>query len=153
MVSRLDLTRWCSTLTGFAVAFALTGCVERRYTIRTDPPGALVIVNNEEIGRTPVSKSFNFYGDRDITLMKDGFQTQRLIQPIKAPWYDNVITEFFSENVVPVTIRDERDFTYKLAPATLTPINELTARGQSLRNQAKSIPAPRRGGILGFFGF
>ena len=46
---------------------SLSGCVERRYTIRTDPPGALVIVNGEEIGPTPVSRSFIYYGDRKIT--------------------------------------------------------------------------------------
>ncbi len=34
------------------------GCVERRYTLRTEPPGALAVVNGEEIGQTPVSRSF-----------------------------------------------------------------------------------------------
>ncbi len=37
----------------------LSGCVERRYTIRSDPPGATVIVNGEEIGPAPASKSFS----------------------------------------------------------------------------------------------
>src|SRR4051812_23377756 len=68
---------------------SLTGCVERRYTIRTNPPGAMVVINNEEVGTTPVSRSFTYYGDREIKLMLDGCQTQTIIQPIKAPWYDN----------------------------------------------------------------
>ena len=55
------------------MALASTGCVERRYTIRSNPPGALVYVNGEEIGTTPVSRSFTYYGDRDITLIQDGF--------------------------------------------------------------------------------
>ncbi|GAC1475832.1 MAG: hypothetical protein NVSMB9_29060 [Isosphaeraceae bacterium] len=138
---------------GLLFTLILSGCVERRYTIRTEPPGALVIVNNEEIGRTPVSRSFTFYGNRDITLMLDGFQTQRIIQPIKAPWYDNYLTEFFTENVVPVTLRDERDFTYRMIPASVPKVDELRTRAENLRLQARSIPAPRRGGILGFFGF
>src|SRR4051812_38674164 len=77
----------------------LTGCVERRYTIRTNPPGALVVVNDEEIGASPVSASFTYYGDRKIELMHDGYMTQKVIQPIKAPWYDNYLTEFFTENL------------------------------------------------------
>src|SRR3954465_6323000 len=93
-----------------------SGCVERRYTIRTEPPGALAVVNGEEVGRTPVSRSFTYYGDRDVTLMLDGFETQRVIQPLKAPWYDNLVTEFFAENVVPFTLRDEREFTFRMVP-------------------------------------
>lgn len=135
------------------VAASLTGCVERRYTIRTDPPGALVIVNGEEIGTTPVSKSFIFYGDREITLVADGYQTQTLIQPIKAPLYDNALTEFFTENLLPVTLRDEREFFYKMGPTTVPKAADLKGRAESLRSEAKVSPPPRRGGILGFFGF
>ena len=135
------------------VLSAGTGCVERRYTIRTNPPGALVVVNNEELGRTPVSKSFTYYADRDVTLMLDGYKTQRIIQPINAPWYDNYLTEFFTETLVPFTIRDERDFTFQMVPDQPADTNELLDRGQSLRAQAQAPPMPRRGGILGFFGF
>jgi hypothetical protein len=131
---------------------SLNGCVERRYTIRSDPPGALAIVNGEEIGTTPVSRSFIFYGARDITLVADGYQTQRIIQPIKDPWYDNVLTSFFSENLVPFTIRDEREFNYKLLPATVPATNALNARAEELKAQAQAPPPPRRGGIMGFFG-
>src|SRR6185312_12225865 len=131
----------------------LSGCVERRYTIRTDPPGALAIVNGEEIGPTPVSRSFVYYGDREITLLRDGFETLHVVQPVDAPWWDNLLTEFFTENVVPVTLRDEREFAYRMAPEVQPARNERLDRGEGLRAQAKQPPPPRRGGILGFFGF
>lgn len=153
MVIRIGLRLGGSAALGAALVLGASGCVERRYTIRTDPPGAQVIVNNEEVGRTPVSRSFTYYGDRDITLMLDGYQTQRVIQPIDAPWYDNLATEFFTESVVPFTIRDERDFTYRMAPATVPTIDELRSRGENLRAQSQTQPPPRRGGILGYFGF
>jgi hypothetical protein len=132
---------------------SLSGCVERRYTIRTNPPGALAIVNQEEIGPTPVSRSFTFYGDREITLIHDGYQTQTIIQPINSPWWDNVLTEFFTENVIPFTFRDEREFVYQLQPTSIPEVNDLVARGQNLRVQAQVNPPPRRGGILGWLGF
>ncbi|MGE3818382.1 MAG: PEGA domain-containing protein [Isosphaeraceae bacterium] len=138
---------------GLAALGLPSGCVERRYTIRTNPPGALVVVNGEEIGRTPVSKSFTYYGDRDVTLILDEHQTQRVTQPIKAPWYDNVVTEFFSENLIPFTIRDEREFTYQMAPTQIPSPADLMNRGQSLRDEAQAPPPARRGGLLGFFGF
>jgi hypothetical protein len=132
---------------------ALSGCVERRYTVRSDPPGALLIANDEEIGPTPASRSFVYYGDREFTLMLDGYQTQSFRQPIKAPWWDNYITEFFTENLVPYTFRDERDFTFKLTPIAPVPRDELIARGENLRQAAQADPPPRRKGILGFLGF
>jgi hypothetical protein len=131
----------------------LTGCVERRYTVRTDPPGATVIVNGEEIGPSPASKSFVYYGDRKITMILDGYQTKTLIQPIKAPWWDNYITEFFTENTVPVSMRDEREYTYKLEPAQTPPQGELRERAESLRSEARVLPKPRYSGILAWFGF
>jgi hypothetical protein len=135
------------------LALALGGCVERRYTIRSDPPGALVIVNGEEKGTTPISSSYAFYGKRSIRLIKDGYDTQEIVQDFPPPWYDNLLTEFFTENVIPYTFRDERTFTYKLQPTQPTDPNMLLGNAEQLRAQAATIPPPQRGGILGFFGF
>lgn len=51
---------------------ALTGCVERLITVRSQPPGALVHLNDEEIGRTPVTVPFKFYGTYDVRLEHEG---------------------------------------------------------------------------------
>ncbi len=130
-----------------------TGCVERRYTIRTDPPGALVIVNGEEIGPSPASKSFYYYGNREITLIRDGYKTQTVIEPIPAPWWDNLLTEFFTENLIPYSLRDEREYSYKLEPAAPTPEGALRDRAEGLRAESRTLPPPRRGGFLGWLGF
>src|SRR5687767_2042073 len=53
-----------------------TGCVRRRLTVRTNPPGAQVFVDDQEIGVTPCSASFIYYGTRKITVMKDGYKTE-----------------------------------------------------------------------------
>jgi PEGA domain len=146
-------TRGLATLLMLVALGLLSGCVERRYTIRSDPPGATVIVNGEEIGPTPASKTFYYYGNREVTLMLDGYQTRTVIQPINAPWWDNYVTEFFSENMVPLSLRDERDYTFQLVPAVSPPVAELRNRAESLRQEAQTIPKPRRGGILGWLGF
>lgn len=134
------------------VLLASTGCVERRYTIRTDPPGAIAIVNGEEVGPTPVSRSFTFYGDREINLELDGYETLHVIQPVNSPWWDLPGIDFFSENVLPITLRDEQEFAYKMVPATNPPENELVDRAQGLRAQAQIPPPQRRTGFLGWLG-
>jgi hypothetical protein len=124
--------------------YTCSGCVERRYTIRSDPPGALAIVNGEEIGPTPVSRSFTYYGDRKITLLLDGYATKTVIEPIPAPWWDNIALEFFVENLIPYTFRDEREYVFPLEPATVPEKNDLVGRGEALRAQGAIIPPPRR---------
>jgi PEGA domain len=139
-------------LLSFSVG-ALFGCVERRYTIRTEPPGATVVVNGEEIGPSPASKSFTYYGDRKITLILDGYQTKVLNQSINAPWWDNYITEFFAENAISLSLRDEREYSYQLESAQLPPQRELHNRAEGLRDDARIPLKPRRSGILGWLGF
>ena len=150
----MSWTRRSKTSLAALLAIAgLGGCVERRYTIRSEPPGALVIVNSEEKGITPVSSSYTFYGKRSVRVVKDGYQTLEIVQDFEAPWYDNSLTEFFTENFIPYTFRDERTFTYKLQPEEPTEPNKLLSNAESLRAEARTIPPPRRGGILGYFGF
>jgi hypothetical protein len=135
-----------------AAACALTGCVERRYTVRTDPPGALVIANGEPIGTTPVSRSFTFYGDRNFRIIKEGYQTQDVVARFKAPWFDNLFTEFFTENLVPYTFRDEVEFSYQLQPATPDEATGVINRAEATRAEGQAPALKRRTGVLGFFG-
>ncbi len=128
------------------------GCVERRYTVRTDPPGAQVIVNGESLGPAPASHNFYYYGDREITLVLDGFETKTIIQPINAPWWDNYLTEFFSENIVPFVIRDEREFTYKMEPYPAPTEEEIQARAEALRSESRTLAAAASRGDPGMAG-
>ena len=144
--------RWI-VAAALTAGLGLTGCVERRYTIRTDPPGALVIANGEPIGVTPVSKSFTFYGDRSFRIIKEGYETQDIVQPIKAPWFDNLATEFFTENLIPYTFRDDPEFNYKLQPAMSADPNAVLARAEATRVDGQAPPKAKRTGLLGFFGF
>jgi hypothetical protein len=148
MAGRQGLGLWVVVL----ALLALSGCVHRRYTIRTNVP-AIAYVNNEEFGPTPASREFVYYGNRDIVLMAPGYQTLHVIQPIDAPWWDNLFTEFITENLIPFTFRDERVFDYTLVPSVNPPVEDLVQRAQSLRDQGKLPPPERRRGILGFFGF
>ena len=145
--------RAAALLAILALAPGMAGCVERRYTIRTIPDNALVIVNGEEIGPSPASRTFFYYGDRDVVISAPGYETLHVVQPINAPFWDNGLTDFFTENLVPVTLRDEREFVFKLKPATTVSDAGLMDRAASLRAKGQVPLKPLRGGILGFFGF
>jgi hypothetical protein len=123
----------------FAVLLA-TGCVQRRLTIRSNPPGARVYVGDEEIGTTPVSTDFVYYGTRKIRLVKDGFETLVVNQPIPTPWYQIPPLDFVSENFVPGEIRDERVVNYQLVPLQPVPSDQLLSRAEQLRANSGAQP-------------
>jgi hypothetical protein len=131
------------------VALALSslsssGCVRRRLTVRSNPPGALVYVDNQQIGFTPCSVDFTYYGTREIRLVKSGFETLTINQPIPTPWYQIPPLDFVSENLVPANIRDNRTVSFTLQPQILMPVEEIIARGSELRTRTQTgtvIPA------------
>ena len=123
-----------------ALAAATAGCVERRMTIRSNPPGAMVYVDDYEIGTTPVSTSYIYYGTRKIRLVKDGYETLTIYQPMPAPWYQWLGIDFFSENLWPHEIRDERSFMYQMVPTVTVPTDTLLDRAQQLRDANRAFP-------------
>jgi hypothetical protein len=129
----------CGVLALAALA-ASTGCVERRMTIRSNPPGALVYVDNVEIGTTPVSHRFVYYGTREIRLVKAGYETLTLMQPIATPWYQIPPFDFVSDNLTPWEVRDEREFVYQIVPLRNVPTDEIMSRAEQLRGSVISSP-------------
>jgi hypothetical protein len=127
---------------GVVCALTMSGCVQRRMTIRSNPPGALVYVDNYEIGRTPVSTDFIYYGTRRIRLEADGYQTYTAEQTFWPPWYQIPPIDFVSETLWPWEIRDERVVDFTLTPQIIVPTDALMGRANELRQgQHASVPA------------
>jgi hypothetical protein len=117
-----------------------SGCVRRRLTVRSNPPGALVYVDNQQIGTTPCSVDFIYYGTREIRLVKPGYETLTVNQPIPTPWYQIPPLDFVSENLVPTRIRDNRTVSFNLSPQLVVPTTELLERANQLRQSAAPYP-------------
>ena len=139
---------WGVVLALSAVLVA-SGCVQRRMTIRSNPPGALVYVDNYEIGTTPVSTNFTYYGTRKIQLVRDGYETLTEHRTIPPPWYQIPPLDFFTENLIPGTLRDRRTLNYQLVPKAVVPTEQLPGRGEELRSQTlatvSAVGAPPEG--------
>ncbi len=98
----------------------LTGCVTRSLTIRTDPPGAMVYVNDQLKGSSPVTYDFTWYGWYRLTLRKDGYQRVDDHKLMRAPVYLWIPFDFLLE-LFPFQIRDTRTWSYVLTPAQALP--------------------------------
>lgn len=130
--------RWLLAAACVALLVSSPGCVRRRLLVRSNPPGATVYVDNQLIGQTPCPTDFIYYGTREIRLVKPGYETLTVKQPIPPPWYELPPLDFVSENLVPREIQDYRTLSYNLSPAVIMPTEDLLARGDQLRLAAQT---------------
>ncbi len=82
-------------------------------------------VDDYPIGTTPISTDFVYYGTRKVRIVKSGYETLTVLQPIPAPWYQYPVLDFITENVVPGEIRDERVVEYQLQPQVVVPSTQI----------------------------
>ncbi|MDR1290707.1 MAG: PEGA domain-containing protein [Planctomycetaceae bacterium] len=105
-------------------------------TVRSNPPGATVYLDGKEIGRTPFSANFDFYGNREFRIVKDGYATKTVIKPVAAPWYELPGIDFVSEVLLPGKLTDYKFYEFDLEPEHLVPNHELLSRAEELRYTA-----------------
>lgn len=97
-------------------ACAVAGCVRRTLTITTVPEGAMVMLNDQPVGTTPITTDFTWYGDYSIIARKDGFETINTHKRLETPWYELPGLDFITENLFPFTIHDKREISLAFEP-------------------------------------
>ncbi len=116
----------------------LAGCVERRLTITSEPTGALVTVNSKEVGRTPVTLPFTWYGDYDVQLRLDEqeqhYQTLKSHYKVTPPWYEFPPLDLFSE-MAPWTYHVDLHAAFALQKAAVIPDEQLLKQSEELRGR------------------
>jgi len=113
----------------------VTGCVERRLKINTSPQGSMVTLNDEQIGVSPVTVTFQWYGDYAVRLSKEGYQTLNTHHALKAPWYDAFPFDFFAQILWPCRIVDSFEWTFELQPLQPVLREDLIQRALDLEEQ------------------
>lgn len=122
-----------------AVCFVLPGCADRRISITSEPPGALVHLNDTEVGRTPCEVNFTWFGVYDVRLEKEGFEPLITTAEARAPiheWPGIDLAMMF----IPVTKRTRIEWHFVLQPEQNDP-DALLLRAADLRDQLL-LPAP-----------
>lgn len=119
------------------------GCVDRTIKINSEPAGALVYLNDQEVGRAPIKVNFTWYGDYDIILRKKGYKTVLTHKRIDAPWYQWPGIDLVTECLIPTTIHDDRDFgTFEMEKLQNPSKEELIQRAEEMRSMAIGSEMP-----------
>ena len=112
------------------------GCVHRRVTVNSYPQGALVKVDGRDIGYTPASFDFTWYGTREVQFLMDGYETHTEMVSIDSPWYQKFPLDFVSDNFLGRHVTDHRQFAFQLQPKRLDMSGDVMKRAGSLRSEA-----------------
>lgn len=113
-----------------------TGCVRRRLTVRTNPPGAMIYVDGRLIGPSPASTQFTYWATREIVAVGDGYRTEKVLRTFRPPWYQIPPLDFVSEVLWPYEIRSEHVVDLTMVPQPTVASEDLLARANQLRGQA-----------------
>jgi len=126
-------------LSALAMGLIAAGCVERELIATSQPPGALVSLNNEEISRTPLGREFQWYGYYDASVRLEGYETRKTVTPVVAPPWLWFPFDFVAE-IIPITIRDVHRVHYTLQPTSYEEVAPvaLIDRARSLQGRLES---------------
>jgi hypothetical protein len=119
--------KWIIRL-GVAGALLLAaGCAHRSVNITSQPIGALVYINGVEAGRTPMKYDFDLYGDFDVILRMEGYQTLKTHQNIKTPIHEfppfDLLSELFG-------VREKYDWNFEMTPVKQESVDPQTLIAQ-----------------------
>lgn len=120
-------------------AVCCAGCVERRIRITSEPPGALVRLNDREVGRTPLEVDFTYYGVYDVRLSKEGWRPLATSAEAKAPWWETPGIDLVAE-AWPGRNVSLIEWFFTLEPAEDDP-DALIERARGLRD-SEALPEP-----------
>ncbi len=126
------------------IGCVVPGCIRRTIEIDSQPQGAIVYLNDEEVGRTPTEVPFTWYGTYDVRLSKQGYETLNTTRQLKAPLGEWPGPDLFVE-IMPWTTHYQYRWDFELAEQTEVSEEGLVDRGQQLRalldKPADQLPA------------
>lgn len=130
-----------------AMLLVMPGCLQRRIRVTSEPPGAIVWVNDTEIGRTPAETSFTFFGDYDVRLELDGYEPVHEMRRAKAPLHEYPGPDLIAA-ALPTTFKTLIEWHFDLSPSlehTQAPEEleaDLVERARRLRRQTEGLEEP-----------
>jgi hypothetical protein len=136
-----DLTRTLRLVAALAAGLALAGCcgqVHRTITIQSEPSGAVCRLNESEVGRTPVTVPFTWYGTYSVRLEHPGYETLDAQAAVRAPAYQWIPLDLAFETVVPGIRRDRHAFTFTLQPVKPADAAAVLGRAEAFRHEART---------------
>ena len=125
------------------LALVVCGCVERKLTVTSTPPGARVYLDDEPKGETPVTFRFNFHGHRTFTLKKVGYRVSEEVKWVRPPFWEFPGLDVIAD-LTPIPLEDHKEFHFRLEPVQDVATEDLLYRARALKARMEGKPAPEK---------
>lgn len=132
MVQRPTTAVRITALTLVALA-ALTGCTRRTIEVTSTPPGAVVWLNDQQVGRTPVEVEFTHFGVYDVRLKLDGYEPVSTSRHAVTPVHEYPPIDLVT---APLPIHHHITWHFDLTASAVPAPPELVGRAATLRRRA-----------------
>lgn len=141
------LANGCRVAVSVVALSTLTGCLERTILVTSEPEGAIVYLNDREIGRTPVEADFAYFGVYDVRLNLEGHEPVVTSRRARAPLHEVPPIDLAAE-AVPAKLPTRIAWHFVMTPlASQMPgadrgalRNELVGRAGELRRETTGAP-------------
>ena len=128
---------------GFAIALAVSvGCVDRRFVVTSNVPGAHITVDGEAIGPTPADAAYTYAGKREFRATAPGYDSLVEIVNFEPKWFDIPGLDLFAEVFWPFQIQDVRRVNLLLQPIRAIPVEQIQSDAEGLRARGLNLPPP-----------
>lgn len=152
--------RATSLLVAALAPFLAAGCVERSLLIRTDPPGAVVLLDAKKVGETPVEVPFVYGGTHEIVVYRPkrpgdavAYRPQVFYYDTESVVFDGPLLDFFVDLAPVVTVEDRHVLDVTLTPSDVKRLHDiapdaywegLLERAELLRGRAREAQIDAR---------
>jgi len=115
------------------------GCVRRVVEITSEPSGALVWLNDREVGTTPCEVEILHYGEYDLRVIRDGWEPVSTGRTADAPAWDLPGPDLFAE-LLPVDLESRTTWHVVLHPEDRD-ADAVMSRAIEMRDRVSAIEA------------
>ncbi len=127
-------------------ALGACGRQQRTLSVTTEPPGAMVWVNDVQLGRSPCESDFTFFGTYDVRLTLEGYEPIATKAEAEVPFVEQPVIDLIAA-AIPGTRRTRIEWHFVLTPVAEqtgdrnAAEDALTERAKALRERMNA-PAP-----------
>jgi hypothetical protein len=127
-----------------AAILPFAGCVERRFVLESNVPGAQIYVNDAAVGPSPADARWDYAGKYKFKVVAPGYEPLTDVRSVPAKWYDYPPLDFVFENLWPFHIEDVRRFQFNLSPIAPVRTDELLDNANRLRERGRALESSER---------
>lgn len=116
------------------------GCVDRRFVVTTNVPGAQVYLDDQPVGASPADGRWDYAGYYKFTAVAPGYEPTVQRIRFRPKWFEYPPLDFFAEVLWPFRIEDVRHVELELFPARPVNPDSLISEAEQLRSRGQQLP-------------